>query len=157
RPPVSGRDGFDAAQMDGSATRAGPRRVHHQDIAEAPSQRGRSLEAGSRARHGSARVFGTAGFAPEEGHGLSRQRIQSLKHQREEEGGPMPEPGPDRALLQGKRVAFTGRLASMTRAEAADLVRAHGGRFTTTLNRFTSLLVVGQDGWPFEKDGRLSG
>jgi tetratricopeptide (TPR) repeat protein len=44
----------------------------------------------------------------------------------------------------------------MTRADAADLIRAHGGRFTATLNRFTSLLVVGQDGWPFEKDGRLS-
>ena len=69
----------------------------------------------------------------------------------------MREPAPDKALLQGKRVAFTGRLASMTRADAADLIRAHGGRFTATLNRFTSLLVVGQDGWPFEKDGRLSG
>jgi tetratricopeptide (TPR) repeat protein len=69
----------------------------------------------------------------------------------------MQEPAPEKALLQGMRVAFTGRLASMTRAEAADLVRAHGGRFTATLNRFTSLLVVGQDGWPFEKDGRLSG
>ena len=69
----------------------------------------------------------------------------------------MREPAPDKALLQGKRVAFTGRLASMTRSDAADLIRAHGGRFTATLNRFTSLLVVGQDGWPFEKDGRLSG
>src|SRR5262245_38421012 len=68
----------------------------------------------------------------------------------------MREPAADKAVLQGKRVAFTGRLASMTRAEAADLIRAHGGRFTATLNRFTSLLVVGQDGWPFEKDGRLS-
>jgi len=69
----------------------------------------------------------------------------------------MAEAAPDKALLQGKRVAFTGRLASMTRAEAADLVRAHGGQFTATLNRFTSVLVVGQDGWPLEKDGRLSG
>jgi tetratricopeptide (TPR) repeat protein len=68
----------------------------------------------------------------------------------------MREPAPDKALLQGKQVAFTGRLASMTRAEAADLIQAHGGRFTATLNRFTSLLVVGQDGWPFENDGRLS-
>jgi tetratricopeptide (TPR) repeat protein len=69
----------------------------------------------------------------------------------------MQESAPDKALLQGKRVAFTGRLASMSRAEAADLISAHGGHFTATLNRFTSLLVVGQDGWPFEKDGRLSG
>jgi hypothetical protein len=44
----------------------------------------------------------------------------------------------------------------MTRDEAANLITAHGGSFTATLNRSTSLLVVGQDGWPFEKDGRLS-
>jgi tetratricopeptide (TPR) repeat protein len=45
----------------------------------------------------------------------------------------------------------------MTRDEAANLITAHGGHFTATLNRSTSLLVVGQDGIPFEKDGRLSG
>jgi tetratricopeptide (TPR) repeat protein len=44
----------------------------------------------------------------------------------------------------------------MTRAEAAELIRAHGGRFGANVNRFTALLVVGQDGWPLEKDGRLS-
>jgi hypothetical protein len=37
----------------------------------------------------------------------------------------MREPAPDKAPLQGKRVAFTGRLASMTPAEAVDLIRAH--------------------------------
>jgi tetratricopeptide (TPR) repeat protein len=58
--------------------------------------------------------------------------------------------------LQGKQVAFTGRLASITRAEAADLIRVHGGRLSATVNRFTELLVVGQDGLPFQKDGRLS-
>jgi DNA-binding transcriptional MerR regulator len=69
----------------------------------------------------------------------------------------MQEPVPDTAPLQGKQVAFTGRLASMSRDEAAKLITAHGGHFTATLNRSTSLLVVGQDGWPFEQDGRLSG
>jgi len=44
----------------------------------------------------------------------------------------------------------------MTQADAADLVRAHGGTYTDTVNRFTALLIVGQDGWPFENDGRLS-
>jgi tetratricopeptide (TPR) repeat protein len=58
--------------------------------------------------------------------------------------------------LAGKRVAFTGQLASMTRPEAADLVRAHGGTFVTSVNRKTSLLVVGQEGWPLRKDGGLS-
>jgi hypothetical protein len=59
--------------------------------------------------------------------------------------------------LAGKRVAFTGQLASMTRPEAADLVRAHGGTFITSVTRRTSILVVGQEGWPLRKDGGLSG
>src|SRR6187455_263119 len=69
---------------------------------------------------------------------------------------PMPESVTDRAFLQGKQVAFTGRLAAMTQADAADLVRAHGGTYTDSVNRLTALLIVGQDGWPFENDGRLS-
>src|SRR5262249_8022970 len=62
----------------------------------------------------------------------------------------------DGAVLKGKRVAFTGRLASMTRAEAVALVRVHGGIFVSSLSRRTSVLVVGQDGWPLQKDGRLT-
>jgi tetratricopeptide (TPR) repeat protein len=58
--------------------------------------------------------------------------------------------------LADKRVAFTGQLASMTRPEAAELVRAHGGTFITSVTRRTSLLVVGQEGWPLRKDGTLS-
>jgi tetratricopeptide (TPR) repeat protein len=58
--------------------------------------------------------------------------------------------------LAGKRVAFTGQLASMTRPEAAILVRAHGGTFVTSVTRRTSMLVVGQEGWPLRKDGGLS-
>jgi len=59
-------------------------------------------------------------------------------------------------LLQGKQVAFTGRLASMTRVEAARLVAAHGGEVTATVSGDFSLLVVGRDGWPLAKDGRLT-
>jgi tetratricopeptide (TPR) repeat protein len=59
-------------------------------------------------------------------------------------------------VLKGKRVAFTGKLASMTRAEAKALVRANGGIFVSSLSRRTSVLVVGQDGWPLQKDGRLT-
>ncbi len=58
--------------------------------------------------------------------------------------------------LRGQHVAFTGRLASMTRVEAEELVSAHGGEFVSFPNRRTDYLVVGQEGWPLEKDGRPS-
>jgi tetratricopeptide (TPR) repeat protein len=60
------------------------------------------------------------------------------------------------AWLKSKRVAFTGRLASMTRAEGVALIRKHGGYPVSKVTRLTSLLVVGQDGWPLQKDGRLT-
>ncbi len=62
----------------------------------------------------------------------------------------------DADFLRGKQIAFTGKLASMTRKEAADLVRAHGGEFVTTINRQTSYLIIGQEGWPLRQDGRLT-
>ena len=62
----------------------------------------------------------------------------------------------DACFLNGKRVAFTGRLASMTRAEAAVLVGKHGGRALSAVSHRTSVLVVGQDGWPLQQDGRLT-
>lgn len=68
----------------------------------------------------------------------------------------MPEAAPDAEFLNGKQVVVTGRLASMTRAEAATLIRAHGGFFRVTVTRRTSLLIVGQDGWPLQRDGRLT-
>jgi tetratricopeptide (TPR) repeat protein len=68
----------------------------------------------------------------------------------------MSAPAMDAAWLAGKQVAFTGRLASMTRAEAAKLVEAHGGTFVTVVSRHTAYLVVGQEGLPLTKDGALS-
>jgi tetratricopeptide (TPR) repeat protein len=68
----------------------------------------------------------------------------------------MSAPAMDATWLAGKQVAFTGRLASMTRAEAAKLVEAHGGTFVTVVSRHTSFLVVGQEGLPLTKDGALS-
>jgi tetratricopeptide (TPR) repeat protein len=62
----------------------------------------------------------------------------------------------DAAWLRGKQVAFTGRLASMTRAEAAKLVEAHGGTFVTVVSRHSAFLVVGQEGLPLTRDGTLS-
>lgn len=60
----------------------------------------------------------------------------------------------DTDFLRNKHVAFTGKLASMTRQEAANLVRKHGGQFDATVNRRTAYLVIGQEGWPLQKDGR---
>ncbi len=59
-------------------------------------------------------------------------------------------------LLQGKEVAFTGRLAYLTRTEAADLVNAHGGKLVGSVNRQTAFLIVGQESWPLQKDGGLT-
>jgi len=58
--------------------------------------------------------------------------------------------------LEKKQVAFTGRLASMSRKEAAELVRAYGGEFAPSPTRKTHLLVIGEDRWPLEADGRLT-
>src|SRR5262245_38617541 len=53
-------------------------------------------------------------------------------------------------------VAFTGRLASMTRAEAFEAVRQYGGTPSEGVTRRTNWLVVGELGWPLLDDGRPS-
>ena len=53
-------------------------------------------------------------------------------------------------------VAFTGRLACMTRAEAFEVVRQHGGIPSPTVTKGTNLLIVGELGWPLLDDGRPS-
>jgi tetratricopeptide (TPR) repeat protein len=53
-------------------------------------------------------------------------------------------------------VAFTGRLACMTRAEAFEVVRSHGGTPSQSITRQTNVLVVGELGWPLLDDGRPS-
>ena len=53
-------------------------------------------------------------------------------------------------------VAFTGRLACMTRAEAFEVVRKHGGAPSQAVIRRTNLLIVGELGWPLLDDGRPS-
>jgi tetratricopeptide (TPR) repeat protein len=58
--------------------------------------------------------------------------------------------------LRGECVALTGRLAALAREEAHRLVRAQGGRIGDKVSRETTLVVVGQEGWPLGKDGRLS-
>src|SRR6476620_37027 len=53
-------------------------------------------------------------------------------------------------------VAFTGRLACMSRAEAFEVVRHHGGTPSQAVTRQTNVLVVGELGWPLLDDGRPS-
>src|SRR6201987_3925237 len=61
----------------------------------------------------------------------------------------------EQASLKGT-VAFTGRLASMKRAEAFEHVRRHGGTPRRGVTKGTTLLVVGELGWPLLGDGRPS-
>src|ERR1700704_2428710 len=68
----------------------------------------------------------------------------------------MRQPAAEAEYLQGRQVSFTGRLASLTRAEAEALVLARGGEVTRSVGRRTSLLVVGQEGWPLRPDGGLT-
>ena len=58
--------------------------------------------------------------------------------------------------LVGETVAFTGTLASMTHREAIRLVEQFGGRATQTVSGSTTMLVIGEEGWPLEPDGGTS-
>ncbi len=53
-------------------------------------------------------------------------------------------------------VAFTGRLASMKRADAFALVRSCGGTPRDGVTKDTNVLVVGELGWPLMDDGQPS-
>ncbi len=53
-------------------------------------------------------------------------------------------------------VAFTGRLACMSRAEAFDVVRQRGGTRSPAVTKHTQVLIVGELGWPLLDDGRPS-
>jgi NAD-dependent DNA ligase len=53
-------------------------------------------------------------------------------------------------------VAFTGRLACMSRAEAFGVVRQRGGTPSPEVTKRTMVLVVGELGWPLLDDGRPS-
>jgi tetratricopeptide (TPR) repeat protein len=63
---------------------------------------------------------------------------------------------PNALPLSGHRVSFTGVLASMTHREAAEVVAKNGGVSTTHVSRQTTLVVVGEEGWPLEPDGQPS-
>lgn len=58
--------------------------------------------------------------------------------------------------LKGERVAFTGTLASMTHRQAHELVEEYGGTATQNISKQTTMLVLGEEGWPLEEDGKIS-
>ena len=58
-------------------------------------------------------------------------------------------------MLQGA-VAFTGKLASMKRAQAFSLVEERGGTPRAGVTKSTSILIVGELGWPLLPDGSPS-
>ena len=62
----------------------------------------------------------------------------------------------DGSLLLKSSVAFTGRLACMSRAEAFEVVRQRGGTPSPAVTKRTKLLIVGELGWPLLDDGRPS-
>src|SRR5262249_22621124 len=51
----------------------------------------------------------------------------------------------DTASLAGMRVAIVGRLAGMSRREAQQLIRQHGGLCAESADPSASLIVVGDD------------
>src|SRR5579872_7114809 len=55
--------------------------------------------------------------------------------------------------LAGERLAFTGTLASMTHKQAHARVEQCGGTASEHVSRQTTMLVVGEEGWPLEADG----
>src|SRR5947208_558301 len=67
----------------------------------------------------------------------------------------MTVPEVDSSALRSS-VAFTGRLACMSRSEAFEVVRQRGGTPSQAVTRQTNVLVVGELGWPLLDDGRPS-
>jgi tetratricopeptide (TPR) repeat protein len=58
--------------------------------------------------------------------------------------------------LEGREVAITGRMIALDREQAIRLVGELGGSYAETPGPETSLLVLGDAGWPLRRDGRLT-
>src|SRR5262249_21374770 len=68
----------------------------------------------------------------------------------------MIEGGKSKAALAGKRVAFAGRFAAVTRDEAAELAAEAGAIPVPRAGDDTALLVVGEESWPVGDDGLVA-
>ena len=51
-------------------------------------------------------------------------------------------------ILQGKRIAFVGKLASMSKRDAGRLVRGYGATVARNVDQSVDLVTVGEDGLP---------
>ena len=58
--------------------------------------------------------------------------------------------------LTGESITFAGALASMTHAQAGELVATHGGQFQQGVTKQTTMLVAGDVGCLLEADGSAS-
>ena len=56
-------------------------------------------------------------------------------------------------LLEGKRIAFVGRLAGMSRRDAATLARRHGAVVSEKVGPNTNLVILGEAELPLSDDG----
>jgi tetratricopeptide (TPR) repeat protein len=61
----------------------------------------------------------------------------------------------DAQPLAGRRVAFVGKLGGVTRREAQQLVRQHGGIAVDRLSGEADLIVIGADELPLDEAGEL--
>jgi len=59
-------------------------------------------------------------------------------------------------VLEGEVVSITGTLASMTHEQAYEQIVRHGGTASQHVTHQLTLLVVGEEGWPLESDGKPS-
>jgi len=63
---------------------------------------------------------------------------------------------PESGFFTGKTVVLTGALSSMTRTEAADRIRARGGKVTSAVSKNTDYVVAGDDpGSKYDKARKL--
>jgi tetratricopeptide (TPR) repeat protein len=59
------------------------------------------------------------------------------------------------AALEGQRVAFTGRFATLSRTEAERVVSRAGGQVSAQVTPRATMLVVGMRGWPLMESGHI--
>jgi tetratricopeptide (TPR) repeat protein len=69
---------------------------------------------------------------------------------------PGPASTPPGKALAGQRVSFTGRFATLKRAEAETLVTMAGGAVSPDVSARPTILVVGMLGWPLMNSGQVT-
>lgn len=69
---------------------------------------------------------------------------------------PESESQPEQPMsLNGRRIAFVGKLGSMNRRDAKELVRRHGGEPVDAINASVDVIVIGADVLPMEDTDEL--